>query len=67
MRTARCSVDVRSAERTHRTLRVSRRLFQTDTHAVAFVFEFLEAMLLHELEQLLDFPKIHSSRMPFLR
>jgi hypothetical protein len=46
---------------------VSRRLFQTDTYAVSFVFEFLEAMLLHELEQLLDFPEIHSSRMPFLR
>ena len=34
---------------------------QTNVNAFAFVFEFLEAMLLHELEQTFDFGEVYAS------
>ena len=35
---------------------------QPDAQAPALVFEFLEAMLLHELQQALDFGQVHAPR-----
>jgi hypothetical protein len=67
MRTSRCSVDVRPSKGSHRTLRVSRGFLQANAHTVALILELLEAMLLHEREQLLDFREINSPRLPLWR
>ena len=40
------------------------RLLQPDVDAVALVLEFLEAVLVHEVEQALDFRQIDAARLP---